>query len=99
MAANKGKKKTDKKAEEMDEEGADPVANVASLPTVQEIGWTVTPYPPKVSKKPELKKEVVEFRLRPYTPKSKSVMVTMSDLNMSGSARGAAKPARNKRKD
>ncbi len=96
MAANKGKKQQDKVDD--GEEGADPVANVASLPRVQEIGWTVIPKSPEVEKTQPVKKEVVAFKLRPFTPKSKKTMVTMSDLNMGGTARGDSKPARNKKR-
>ena len=69
------------------------------LPRVAEIGWVVRPKPPAVVKPTKPAKAVVSFTLRPFTPRSKQAMVTMSDLSMNGSARGGSPPARNKRRD
>lgn len=99
MASNKGKKAADRSAEPAEEEEHDPVADLPGLPRVEEIGWVVRPKPQVVEKKTIPPKAVVAFTLRPFTPRPKTAMVTMSDLGMGGTARGETKPARNKRRD
>ena len=98
MATKKGDKR-EPAAESEDDLGDDPVADMPELPLVQEIGWIVRSKPPAVAKKSSRTKAVVGFKLRPFTARPKTSMVTMSDLGMGGAARGNATPARNKKRD
>ncbi len=86
---------TKNKAEEPEEH--DPLDDIESIPTVQEMGWTVIPKPPPVERKVETQKAAIGWSLRPWSPKPKKSMVTMSDIGMGAKARGGT-PARNKRK-
>ena len=82
----------------MADEEQDALEDVQSIPRVEEMGWTVIPKPPAVKREVEVKKAAIDLSLRPWTPKPKKSMVTMSDLGMDAKARGGKKPARRKKK-
>lgn len=91
-------KDVDRKQDDQSEDDApDAVSRIQSLPRVQEIGWIVRPVSKKPEKKPKPRSAPVAMDLRPFTPKPKKTMVTMSDLGMGGTARTGT-PARNKRR-
>ena len=80
------------------DEQRDVLEGVQSLPYVKTVDCTMVSMQPKrePATPPPAKKANIEKRLRLFSPKPKKAMVTMSDLGMSGGARGDAKPARNK---
>lgn len=83
---------------ETQDEERDVLDGVQSLPYVKTVDCTMVPMQPKPepATSPPTKKANIEKRLRLFSPKPKKAMVTMSDMGMSGGARGGAKPARNK---
>lgn len=82
-----------------EEDEKDPLDDVQTIPRVEELGWSVIPKPPAVERKVEVKKAAIGWSLRPWSPKPKKSMVTMSDLGLNAKARGGKKPARRPRRE
>ena len=82
------------------DEERDVLAGVETLPYVKTVECSMVPMQKTVepATAPPQKKANMEKRLRLFSPKPKKAMVTMSDLGMSGRARGGGKPARNQDK-
>ncbi|MCO4760688.1 MAG: hypothetical protein KC502_04245 [Myxococcales bacterium] len=88
------------KAKEAEPETEDDLlGDIKSLPRVESIGVETRVMYTEPKEEPDLPKANIEWRLKSFTPKSKKQSVTMSDLGMSGRARGGVEPARRKRRD
>ena len=80
------------------DDGSALIDDIATLPRVGEIGVQTrvmraeTEPPAK-----ETPKANIGWRLKPFVPRVKKKMVTMSDLGMTGQVAGGQKPARRKK--
>lgn len=79
------------------DEAHDPMDEIEPLPRVQELGWTLIPKPPAMPREVEIKKAAIGWSLRPWSPRAKKSMVTMSDVGLDARARGGKTPARRKK--
>jgi hypothetical protein len=70
---------------------------VKSLPRVESISISMRPTQVKPKKEAPAIKANVGLELKPFVPRAKKRMVTMSDMSMSGRPRGGEGGARRKR--
>ncbi|MEY3013255.1 MAG: hypothetical protein RIT45_1990 [Pseudomonadota bacterium] len=85
-------------ASSSDDEEIDRLSEIPTLPrvaSVEVVTRTTRVDPPKEIKGP---KPDVGLVLKPFVPKPKRQMVTMSDMSMSGRPRGGVTAGRNRRK-
>ena len=80
-----------------DDQESDLIDGITSLPRVGEISVQTRVMRTEPEPEVEVKAANIQWRLKPYTPRVKTQMVTMSDLGMTGSARGGVQPSRRKR--
>lgn len=81
-----------------DDREADLLAEIGTLPRVASVevrARTTHVDPPKDVRGP---KANIELTLKPFSPRSKRQMVTMSDMAMNGRPRGGVAPGRGVRK-
>ena len=82
-----------------DEHESDLIDDITTLPRVGEISVTTRVMRTEVAPTVEAKPANIQWRLKPYTPRVKKQMVTMSDLGMTGSTRGGVQASRRKRSE
>lgn len=83
---------------EADESTGDIIDGLTTLPRVGQIEVQTTMMRTEaVEEVTEAPKANIEWRLKPFVPKVKKQMVTMSDLGMTGGARGGVSASRHNR--
>ena len=90
--------KADDAAASSDEREDDLIDGIATLPRVTSIELRASPKRVEPPREVHGQKANIQFELKPFSPKPRKAMVTMSDLGMGGRARGDTQPARNKRR-
>ncbi len=80
-----------------DDHESDLIDGITSLPRVGQISVTTRVMRTEAEPVVEVKPANIQWRLKPYTPRVKKQMVTMSDLGMTGSTRGGVQASRRKR--